>query len=166
MSWTAASLWTSTRKVSPSRSSYASSKSRQVTNVIPYVAQKSMLVQMEHQGMTESALHQVNMMFSGLDIRSTNPGSVLYNRVVYRGQEYWIEKPDMGKTPLVVRCSCHDFYFTFAYWNWMSKAIFGPKPRPYRPKSHRPSRNPGHYPGMCKHLVNSLLLMQTMRWTR
>lgn len=166
MAWTAASLWQSTRKVSPSRSSYSSSKARQVTNVVPYVPQRSVLFQLEHQGMTVRALHQVNLMFSGLDIRDKDPHSVSYMQILYRGTPFWVEKPDLHKTPFVCRCTCPDFYFTFAYWNWMQKALFGPKPRAYRAIGGGRPRNPGKYPGFCKHVNNSLLLMQTNRWVK
>lgn len=166
MSWTAMSLWSSTRRVSSSRSSYSSSKSREVRNIVPYSSQKSLLFQVEHQGMTVRALHQVNLMFSGLTFSEKAQNQIDWLPVKYKGKTVWASKPSLTKTALVCRCSCPDFYFTFSYWNWKNKAIFGPKPRAYRVKGDRGPRNPGQHPGFCKHIANTFLLFQTHRWVK
>lgn len=67
-----------------------------------------------------------------------------------------------------VWCSCSDYYWTFQYYNISTRNkdgsslnLYGatgyPKTYNHRStagkKSKRPLRNPGHHPGMCKHLM-------------
>lgn len=128
---------------------------------------KSVLFQFTNQGLTVQALHQINLMFSGVRVETEPQPLDDFIKIVWRGAEYWVEKPNMLTTPIVIRCSCPDFYFTFAYWDWAARAIFGPKPKPYKRKTAtRPSRNPGHHPGGCKHINNTLALMQTQGWMK
>lgn len=57
-----------------------------------------------------------------------------------------------------VRCTCPDFYFTYAYPTTQHKALLGAPFPTYVPKTPepgkkpRPARNPANIPGLCKHL--------------
>lgn len=68
--------------------------------------------------------------------------------------EYYLERISMSKHKCQVRCSCRDFYFTWQWWDRSNKALFGPNfPKYVRKTTTWPERNPGHYPGLCKHLM-------------
>lgn len=165
--WTIRQLWNSTAKVKQWRKfNYSNSKSRRVVKVVPYVGTKMCLFQFEHYGITQNAQHAINLMFTGLEVTQEKRPTDFFLVVPFKGREYYVEKPDLGLHPCMIRCSCADFYFTFSYWNWRQGTAFGPKPRRYVRKTRTyPPRNPGHHPGFCKHVYNSLLLMQTMGWT-
>lgn len=166
MPWTVKQLVESSKQVSKSRGgNYSSSKTRSVTAVIPYEATKSVLFQFESQGITVQALHHVNLFFSGLEVTTEVRNNETHVSFKYRGKKFFVEKPDLYKTSVRVRCTCPDFYFTFAWWNWNNGALFGPRPREYIRKGRGAPRNPGHHPGFCKHCHNVLLLMQTKSWT-
>lgn len=50
--------------------------------------------------------------------------------------------------------NCRDFYFTWQWWDRQNAALFGPSfPRYKRKTTWWPERNPGHFPGLCKHLI-------------
>lgn len=166
MPWTVKQLYNSTVQVSSSRKFYSSSKTRRIVRVIPYVGSKTVLFQLEHYGITVNAQHAVNLLFGGLEITEEGRSLDTHLKVPYKGRQYWVQKVDYDKSPVLVRCTCPDFYFTFAYWNWKAGAIFGPKPRPYKRKTKtRGPRNPSQHPGYCKHCYNSFLLFQTNSWT-
>lgn len=165
MAWTIKKLYDSGVRVSPSRKFAPSSGSRVVRAVIPYPKFNSVLFQLEHNGVTVQAQHAVNLWFSGIDIVTEQRDPRIYLVVPYQGNRYFVRKPDFYENPVRVRCSCPDFYFTFAYWDFLAGAIFGSKPRTYtRKTTNRAPRNPGHYPGFCKHVTNSVLLFQTNGW--
>lgn len=66
----------------------------------------------------------------------------------------------MSETPIRVRCTCPDFYWRFAFYNYEQGCLYGLRPPPYSRKTHRPSLNPRRLPGMCKHLMNAIRMMK------
>jgi hypothetical protein len=52
-----------------------------------------------------------------------------------------------------VKCTCKDFYWTFAWFNSANSALDGKPPKPYRATGLRPPRNQPKVPGICKHLM-------------
>ena len=62
------SLYETAIKVSDTRRFYAASKTRRITNVIPYEPQSAVLFQWESQGISVAALHQINLFFWGLEV--------------------------------------------------------------------------------------------------
>ena len=92
--------------------------------------------------------------------------------VTYKGHTYYIEKPSLSKTTIRVRCSCKDFYFSFALWDYMQRAIVGPKPKKYTRKTPSPEqggrayRNPRKIPGLCKHIFNALRYLKSKGWVK
>jgi hypothetical protein len=165
--WTVKGLLQSTAKLTKWRErGYSSSKSRHVVKVIPYAGTNLFVMQQEHFGLTVNAHHIVNLSFYDVKITYKEMPLDFFMVVPYKNRNWYIEKPDLSKTPFRCRCTCPDFYFRFAYWNWKNGAIFGPKPRQYVRKTRtRPRVNPNGYPGFCKHIHNGLLLMQSNNWT-
>jgi len=78
---------------------------------------------------------------------------------------YLYDPLDGNKINVQVECSCSDYYFRFAWWNYEHGCHYGRRPRPYVPVkgSNRPPVNPDHIPGMCKHL-NSLV--ETLKYNK
>ena len=96
------------------------------------------------------------MLFSEVDIQKQDPHSTNYFQIQYEGEMYWIRKLDKFKNPLTARCTCADFFFTFAWYNYHNAhCLYGPAPRPYQKKTNRPERNKLHIPGVCKHIYNA-----------
>jgi hypothetical protein len=162
--WTAQRLYASTVRFKKWRSNYSSSRTRTLVKVIPYVGTKTVLFHFESKGLTVRATHQIFIAFHEIEVLDTPKAG--YIEIEFRNEKYWMEKPDMYKTPIRVRCSCSDFFFSFGLWNFQEGALFGGRPRPYRRKTKTfPPRNPKHIPGVCKHLFNALLWLQTNNYT-
>jgi len=163
--WTIRSLYQSGLRLSPTRANVAKSPAIRVDTIIPFAGVNSALFQLTLKGITQVSSngypvnHKVNLLFSGLNV--TNEEIKGYIKVTDNTGTYFIEPPTANNTEVRVRCSCHDFYFTWGIWNFLQGAIFGNKPRPYvrktpSPPQGRPFRNPMHYSGGCKHVWNAV----------
>jgi hypothetical protein len=67
---------------------------------------------------------------------------------------------DLEATPVKVSCTCQDFYWRFAPWNDENGCLHGAPPEPYEKKTDRKPVNPDHIPGLCKHLLNAVAVLQ------
>lgn len=72
-----------------------------------------------------------------------------------RGEpEKFMSRIRSDKNPVKLKCTCEDFNWSFSYWDKQEKVLFGRVPakvKNYKNQHVRPSRNPGHLPGFCKH---------------
>ena len=155
--WTAKSLFQSTIKFKAWRKKYSKPGQIKLARPIPYRGTASVLFNALIKGVTQYPDdHRVVIMFSGLKFaKEPFKGCI---DVEYKGHTYYVEKPSLNKTTIRVRCSCKDFYFCFSLWDYMQRAIVGPKPKAYKRKTPPPSQggrpyvNPDHIPGLCKHV--------------
>lgn len=80
------------------------------------------------------------------------------------GQDYHIHPITLNRNRIRVNCSCMDFHYRFALWNYNNGTLMGRKPKPYRRKTdNRPPVNPGQVDGMCKHLIKVCERLRTQR---
>ena len=70
------------------------------------------------------------------------------------GEPFFMQSASEGSNPVQVRCACPFFKFAWAHWDKQEKALSGaPFPTYVRKTKTRPEINPGHLPGVCKHLI-------------
>jgi hypothetical protein len=70
------------------------------------------------------------------------------------GQDYHVKPITLTGNRIRVNCSCMDFHYRFAMWNYNNGTLLGRKPKLYRRKTeNRPPVNPGQVDGLCKHLI-------------
>lgn len=70
------------------------------------------------------------------------------------GAEHTITPIKLPGSRVKVNCTCLDFHYRFAMWNFNDNALAGPKPPLYQRKTtNRPPANPMQVPGICKHLI-------------
>jgi hypothetical protein len=84
-----------------------------------------------------------------------NPDEVYEVQIEAVGQDI-----DVDLTPVQVRCTCSDFYWRFAAHNHKYGCLCGPEPEPYEKKTDRKPVNPDEIPGLCKHLLNVVAILQ------
>lgn len=75
------------------------------------------------------------------------------------GMEYSFERPSLKKNDVLLRCDCKDFYWRFNYYNHLDRSLYGTKRRKYENKGGPPA-NPFELPGMCKHLMKTMNVLQ------
>lgn len=82
-------------------------------------------------------------------------------RIQYQNKFYWVRKIDMKRQPVLIRCSCSDYFFTWSYYNFVNGIQFGGRARGYARKTKdRPPRNPNRVMGLCKHLSQVAAMLQ------
>ena len=125
--------------------------------IVPQVNKESFFINTWVTGSTGSIQYKTSIMFEDITSERLNRGEkCLKGFMKIRSPKkklYCVEKPTMSKTKVKVRCSCEDFFFTYAFWNKGKDGLYGGPLKPYKRKTtDRPERNPKHVPGMCKHL--------------
>lgn len=100
--------------------------------------------------------------------REYNP-IILLKGIDYQGQgvvitasdgiKYQFGKPSLEHTDVSIRCNCPDFYWRFNYYNHLDKSLYGSKRSKYESKGGPPA-NPMELPGMCKHLMKTIKVLQ------
>lgn len=145
---------------------FSSGPNRGKPTVIPYVGTNSLLIGLRAWGVTQASLHNVSLLFHDVEILTTNPNSSNYFQIAYDEKMYWIKKLDANRNPLTSRCSCKDFYFTFAWYLYNAHCLYGPKPKFYQRKTTwMPPRNPHGYVGCCKHITHAWKVLRDSGFT-
>lgn len=76
-------------------------------------------------------------------------------------QVYHVHPIQLTNHNVKVRCNCLDFHFRFAHYNSPDKSLVGRPPPPYvRKTTTRPPVNPMQVPGMCKHLLKVVEVLE------
>jgi hypothetical protein len=89
--------------------------------------------------------------------RSIGESDTYKTVIAFYGVDFGKNKIIDDLTKIRVSCSCRDFYFTFARWDYYNNSLYGRNRKIYvRKTTTYPERNPDHIPGMCKHLINFL----------
>lgn len=140
---------------------YSQNENWVLKSVIPYKGTKTLLFQATCHGETVDGIHVVNLQFNNIKYFDTPPENGDIKEIEYKGEKYYFVRPTL-ENDVLARCSCPDFYYTFAYWNWKNKCIFGGMPKPYKRKTkNRKPRNPEHLPGICKHIYQLQSYLRT-----
>lgn len=121
--------------------------------ITPFVGTKILSIRGDVQGVAEKKIYKVIVTFQNIEFSDTRD-QTHWIRVKVSPRKWVYMAPLNPKNVVQVRCSCLDFYFTFAYWDWGVGSLYGRKPKPYKRKTTTyPERNPTHTPGLCKHLL-------------
>lgn len=75
--------------------------------------------------------------------------------------EYNIRSIQFEKSNVKVGCDCLDFRWRFAMYNNKDGSLYGNPPPPYKRKTNRPPVNEKRIPGVCKHLLATMLELIT-----
>ena len=76
------------------------------------------------------------------------------------GVDYHVQPLELTGHNVKVRCNCLDFHYRFANYNAQDKSLVGKPPPLYQRKTDRPPVNPSRVPGMCKHLLKLVEMLQ------
>lgn len=125
---------------------------------IPYIGTKFLHVKSTSQSNGHAyrqALQFVKVVFENAD----TPNNV--TATATDGEEFHCQPIDLTNHNAKVRCSCLDFYYRFAFHNSGDNSLVGRAPPLYHRKTtNRPSVNPNAVPGLCKHLLKLVEILQ------
>ena len=72
------------------------------------------------------------------------------------GEAYHIVPISLMRNNVQVKCTCLDFFYRFASFNFVDGSLYGQKPPPYQRRTQtRPPANILKIPGLCKHLIKT-----------
>lgn len=156
-------LYHNATSISPYRSHYKMpGDPSYLEDIIPNMKTGEICFVFNNSGVTEPTNHLTFISFLNThfipakDIEEPIDENTYYS-FSHEGELYYAKKHKLTNT-VRVNCSCSDFYFTFSWWNWQRRCLFGKKPMPYtRKTTSYPERNPQHLPGLCKHIYWNLI---------
>lgn len=91
----------------------------------------------------ETSNYDTSILFEGVEFTDpNNPESITVTGISLL--------PLTSNVVVKVKCTCLDYYWTFAWHNASADALLGDPPPPYG--NYTGSRNPTNATGMCKHL--------------
>ena len=97
--------------------------------------------------------YNVKLMFNNVNFESTDSSSNV-TFITSSGSEQSIDPININNSTVKVSCTCMDFRFRFATWNFADNSLVGAKPPLYvRKTQNRPPVNPTKTPGVCKHII-------------
>lgn len=75
------------------------------------------------------------------------------------GLTYYFDRLSDTSQDVLVRCNCNDFKYRFNYQDHIGKSLYGTKVKAYKSEGLRGPANPLGLPGMCKHLMKTMTVL-------
>jgi len=126
-----------------------------VTNIryTPHVGNSSLEIDANTSGTNTN--HQTTVLVTNVSFEQADaPNNVTVT--TSGGGEQSLKPINLANSTIKVRCTCMDFRFRFAVWNFNDNSLIGSKPPPYVATSNRPPVNPLKTPGVCKHIIQTI----------
>ena len=103
--------------------------------------------------------YDTTIMFDNIEYHETDePNNVSF--VGSDGDEHHITMIQLSRSNVKVRCGCLDFYWRFASYNAKDVSLHGEAPSPYQSRTNRPPVNTRSVPGVCKHLLKTVIALK------
>jgi hypothetical protein len=128
-------------------------------NWTPYLGVKTLFLKGLAQSGESGKEYSPIVVFKGVQYHN-NPSPDLVEIVASNGQHYLLDRLKYDQNEVIVRCNCPDFKWRFNYYDHLDKALFGRKRAKYEATTGRPPANPSEMPGMCKHLIKFVRVIQ------
>lgn len=130
--------------------------------VTPYTSNKELKITAQAQTVTNDSSggpYPVVIMFRDIQYEAGDtPDNVTFTAT--DGEEYSMSKIPLDEKNCRVRCACMDFRFRFSVYNRRNDALHGQPFPPYVPQGKRPPVNPTEVPGVCKHIMKTVVILR------
>jgi hypothetical protein len=123
-----------------------------ITNTIfiPYINDNYLEVEAESK--TDNGKYISRIVFENIFYRD-EPSKRTARIVTVDGAEYYFDRINRSRSNVKVSCTCLDFHYRFAIYNYRDNALATDPPKPYVKKTDRPPVNPAKVSGVCKHII-------------
>lgn len=146
--------WPDTRK----RQNATNEVTVTTTEFIPYIGMKTLHIRSHTRSNGHD--HQQAVQFLNVAFANGDSDSVVTIEAT-DGTETSLIPINLATHNIKCRCTCMDFRFRFANYNSSDKALVGRPPPPYvRKTTTRPPVNPMQVPGVCKHILKLIQVLQ------
>lgn len=123
-------------------------------NWTPYLGMNTLFVKAEARNADRH--YNPMILFKGMTY-GTGDVDIMANN----GQKVSFDKISPESTDALVRCNCDDFKWRFNYYNHLDKTLYGRKRAKYEAKYNPGSANPTKSPGMCKHIMKMMEVLES-----
>jgi hypothetical protein len=128
---------------------------------IPMIGVKTLTIQASARNKDNEKTYSPQVFFKGVTfLERKEKGAVKVPMPKGEEEEYWIMPLSKKKLDIRLRCDCPDFRWRFNYYDHVDKSLYGPKAPKYKKKTNRPPVNPKKMPGMCKHCMKMLEVLE------
>jgi hypothetical protein len=116
---------------------------------VPFIGVKTLYIKGLAQNSISGKEYNPQILFKNI-LYNTNADTRI---IASDGLMYEYKKPSVVENDVLVRCTCPDFRWRFAYYNHLDHSLHGRKPPKYNSLGVGPPANPLEMEGMCKHLM-------------
>ena len=123
----------------------------------PFLGMKTLLVRGTAKNMENQKEYDTLVLIKG--VRYLEKETARSVPLAASGRRYILERTSAGSNEVLVRCSCPDFFWRFNHYNSEDASLYGRKRRRYESKGNGIVANPNEAPGMCKHLIKTVMAL-------
>jgi hypothetical protein len=131
----------------------------QITNMELVVAQESQHLQINATAQSNGKIYQPQILFEDVIYEDSDQNDNI-SFVSATGDTHHIMPIELQRNAVKVRCTCLDFYWRFASQDKTNRALLGKSPPLYQKRTDRPPSNPTNAPGVCKHLMKTVVALK------
>lgn len=146
-----------------------------IKKIAPIPIANALAVQAQFKALTdpERSTYSTVIVFHELDFVMTKDSDHPFQVDITKDVRRWMRKPSLGDTPVMITCTCADYYWTWWFHNkqhGINAWVDFPPPPPRKdgkPAGSMPgARNPKGTAGCCKHIVKLAKFLAEKRWIR
>lgn len=76
------------------------------------------------------------------------------------GSKHFFERMSLENTDILVRCQCADYFWRLQHTDHEDRSLYGKDRKKYEALYNPGSANPKELPGMCKHLIKMVKVLE------
>lgn len=128
----------------------------------PYLGMKTLYLKALAQNFTgEGKEYQPMMLFKNVHYYQENTHNADLLNIKVHDKIYHLKPLSKEKQQVLLRCQCGDFFWRFHHYDHLDKSLYGRNRKKYEAISNRRGpANPQELPGMCKHLMSMMYMLQ------
>lgn len=130
-----------------------------VTSMELVPAEESQILTVKATVSSEGTNYSTTLQFDEVEYQEDDQASNVSFKGV-GGDESHIIPINLLRSNCKVSCNCLDFYWRFATQNSRVNSLDGKAPPPYHKRANRPPANLKNTPGVCKHLMKTVVALR------
>ena len=123
---------------------------------LPYLGVRTLFVKAEVR--SEDRHYNPMVLFKNVQYHNENAKGLV--RLAVENRIYFLEQLSLVDTDALLRCQCNDFKWRFQHFDKLDRSLYGSNRKRYEALHNPGSANPEELPGMCKHLMKLMNILE------
>jgi len=136
-----------------------------VTSMELIPAEESQTLSVRSTVNSDGTNYTTTIQFDGVEFHEDDQAANVSFKAVGGGESH-ISPIMLQRSNCKVSCDCLDFYWRFATQNAKVDSLDGKAPPPYHKRTSRPPANIKNTPGVCKHLMKTVVALRDAHLVR